>query len=514
MVTRRAPELEIDPSVQGTRTPAFESAMGEQAAVDRNIPTTNVNQQQVLSANRPTQFLQGDMPGQTAQTDRNLYSKLQTESAKVIPQLQAQTQQLETPELQQKQGLFVDPAGQQAGVQQVSPVGIETALPQQPGDAVGQIQGIERIAPQIQDIQVSQITDRPLVDIPGIQGEVSQGAIATAATQELDQRATTKFQMEQLIGSIEEGKPLPAWASPAVRKITGIMQQRGLSGSSMAAAAMTQAVMEAGVVIATQDANKYAGIQLQNLKNEQQAALQNAAAFASMDKANLSVRMQGAVTNAQTLLAIETKNLDARQTGNTISYNALTQSLFKDSAQENARQQFNAKNELQVDEFFAQLSSQVETANKNRVSAMAQYNAGEVNAQQQFNAAMRDQRDKFNSNMQYAVDQSNVNWRRQINTANTSLLNDTNRINVQNAYNVSQNAMNNLWQSYRDNAAWNFQKGESFLQKQHEIGIMAMEFANTKELYNKQQKDNLAMGIGNWIATWMAGSKDTKKGTD
>jgi hypothetical protein len=167
--------------------------------------------------------------------------------------------------------------------------------------------------------------------------------------------------MEQLIGSIEEGKPLPAWASPAVRKITGIMQQRGLSGSSMAAAAMTQAVMEAGVVIATQDANKYAGIQLQNLKNEQQAALQNAAAFASMDKANLSVRMQGAVTNAQTLLAIETKNLDARQTGNTISYNALTQSLFKDSAQENARQQFNAKNELQVDEFFAQLSSQVGT---------------------------------------------------------------------------------------------------------------------------------------------------------
>ena len=41
-----------------------------------------------------------------------------------------------------------------------------------------------------------------------------------------------------------------------------------------------------------------------------------------------------------------------------------------------------------------------------------------------------------------------------------------------------------------------------------------MEFANTKELYNKQQKDNLAMGIGNWIATWMAGSKDTKGGAD
>ena len=178
--------------------------------------------------------------------------------------------------------------------------------------------------------------------------------------------------------------------------------------------------------------------------------------------------------------------------------------MFKDSAEENARQQFNAKNQLQVDEFFAQLSSQVETANKNRIASTQQYNVGEVNAQQQFNAAMRDQRDKFNSNMQYAVDQSNVNWRRQINTVNTTLQNDTNRINVQNAFNVSQNSMNNLWQSYRDNAAWNFQKSENFLQKQHEVGIMAMEFANTQKIYSQQQKDAIAMGIGNWIAEWMA----------
>ena len=38
--------------------------------------------------------------------------------------------------------------------------------------------------------------------------------------------------------------------------------------------------------------------------------------------------------------------------------------------QENARQQFNAKNQMQVDNFFAELEAQVETANKNRVSAM------------------------------------------------------------------------------------------------------------------------------------------------
>lgn len=47
------------------------------------------------------------------------------------------------------------------------------------------------------------------------------------------------------------------------------MQGRGMGASSMAASAMTQALMESGVVIATQDANKYAAIQLQNLSGKQ-----------------------------------------------------------------------------------------------------------------------------------------------------------------------------------------------------------------------------------------------------
>jgi hypothetical protein len=338
----------------------------------------------------------------------------------------------------------------------------------------------------------------------GVQAGPSAGAIGTAATQQLDQRATTQYQLGQLMQSIQQGQPLPPWAAPAVRKISGVMQARGLGASSMAAAAMTQAVLESGVVIAADDAKKYATIQLANLNNQQQMALSNAANYAAMDKANLNARLTSAVTNAQTLLATETKNLDARQQANTLSFNALTQAMFKDAAEDNARKQFNAKNELQVEEFFAELGSQVETANANRVAAMEQFNAGETNAMTQFNASMRDARDKFNANMQYAIDQSNVNWRRQINTANTATQNESNRINVQNSFNATQNALNNLWQKYRDNAAWNFQKGESELQRQHEVGIMAMEFANTEKLYDKKQKDDLAAGVGNWLAKWIA----------
>ena len=349
----------------------------------------------------------------------------------------------------------------------------------------------------------SQIT--PAGDYMGdVQGTVSANSVATAQTEELDERGTVRYQMTSLLSALEDGGEMPAWASPAVRKVGSIMQARGLGASSMASAAITQAVMESGISIATQDANKYSTIQLQNLNNKQQTALANATTYAAMDKANLSARLQGAVTNAQSLLSVDTANLTAAQQSNTLNYNALTQGLFKDSAEQNAKEQFNAKNDAQVQEYFAQLNAQVETANANRTSAIKQFNAGETNATTQFNSSMKDAREKFNAQMGFAVDQSNVQWRRTINTAGTTLQNETNRINVQNAYNVNQNALNSLWQKYRDNASWNFQKSESDIQRQHEMGIMAMEFANSKEIYSKEQKDNIATGVGNWLATWAA----------
>jgi hypothetical protein len=370
-------------------------------------------------------------------------------------------------------------------------------------EGVGQISGIERTAPSVTTMDTAQIT--PTGDyMQGVQGTVSPEAVATAQTEELDKRGTVQYQMTQLMSALEEGGEMPPWASPAVRKVGAVMQARGLGASSMASAAITQAVMESGIAIAAQDANKYSTIQLQNLNNKQQTALANAATYAAMDKANLSARLQSAVTNAQSLLSVDTANLTAQQQTNTLNFNALTQAMFKDAAEENARREFNAKNELQVQEFFAELGSQVETANANRTAAINQFNVGEANAMNQFNASMQDARDKFNSNMQYAIDQSNVNWRRQVNTADTAIQNETNRINVQNLFNMNQSALNALWQKYRDNAAWNFQKSESALQRQHEIGIMAMEFANSKETYTQQQKDSIGIGVGNWLATWAA----------
>jgi hypothetical protein len=334
----------------------------------------------------------------------------------------------------------------------------------------------------------SDFSSSDLIDLDDISdATLSAGATASPAQEALDEKATVKYQLESLLGGIEDGEPLPAWASPAARKVTAIMQSRGLGASSMAAAALTQAVMESGISIAARDAGAYGNIQLKNLDNRQQAALQNALQIATMDRQNADARTKGAISNAQALLSIDIKELDAQQQSNAIKYNALAQAALTESAAENAKQQFNAKNALQVEEYFAELGVQVDTANINRDVAIKQNNINQ---------------EKFNANMRNIIDQSNVKWRREVNTANTAVANETNRINTQLMYNVSATAMNDLWQKYRDNATFNFTASESELQRRHEQVIQALDAAANSDAYSAANKATLASNIIKVIGAW------------
>ena len=329
-----------------------------------------------------------------------------------------------------------------------------------------------------------------------IQGTVSEQAQATAAQGQVSNLSTVKGQLESLFTAMQEGEELPAWAAPAVRKVTAIMQQRGLGASSMAAAAITQAVYESAVPIAANDAKTYATVDLQNLNNRQQTALQNAMTYAAMDKANLDARLQSAVNNARSFLSIDTANLTNQQQSNTITHQLNMQKLFNDQAAENAERQFNAKSNNQVMEFFSELGTQVENANMTREAAMRQFNADQGNATGRFVAQMEDSRQKFNSNMAVQIDQSNADWRRNINTANTSLINETNRVNTQNLLGLTSSAQNQMWQRYRDEASWVLQKAESASQRAHAFAIASQQNDFSQDQYEQEFKDNLYSEMG------------------
>ena len=241
---------------------------------------------------------------------------------------------------------------------------------------------------------------------------------------------------------------------------------------------------------------------LTNLDADMRAALTNAATYANMDMANLNNRQQAEVLNAQAFLQLDMANLTNKQQGEVLQYQAKTQALFTDAAADNARKQFNAQSENQVDQFFSQLGATVRDQNLNRVAAMRQFNVNEQNAQARYNTSIVDARDKFDSTMQAQINQSNAAWRRQINTVNTANQNEANRQNALNLLNVSQNALNRVWQAYRDESSWLVQQSMSKEQYAHELIKLSLNGDVNERLFNSRVKADTWKSAGTALYNW------------
>lgn len=329
-----------------------------------------------------------------------------------------------------------------------------------------------------------------LANATALEQDVSAGSITAAAEGTVSSLGTIQGQLSNLMTQLNtDGAELPPWAAPAVRKVNAIMNQRGLGASSMASAAITQAIYESALPIASHDAKTYAAIDLANLSNRQAAVLQNATVYAAMDKSNLDARMKAAVNNAQSFLQLDLTNMQEQNKINTIDYQGKMQDLLEDQKAVNAADQFNAKSETQVMEFFAELGTQIENANKTRIAAMSQFDASESNAISKFNSQLEDGRDKFNSQLATQIIQANANWRRQINTVNTAGVNESNRINAQNLLGLNATAQDQQWQRYRDEAQWLVTTAENSRDRSHKVALLGQQNSYDVDQYNKERGD-------------------------
>ena len=324
----------------------------------------------------------------------------------------------------------------------------------------------------------------------------AQGAVTSDATVQ-GQLATLQ---QQVTDAVTQGKELPAWARGAQKLVEANLAKRGLGASSMYAEALAEGVLRSATPIAAADAQTYKQMVFQNLNNRQQAAVLNAQSYLNMDMANLNNHQQ---TNLQ--------NLQARQA-----------TLFSDQAAANAASQFNATSSNQVDQFFANLSTSVQTANAQRADAMNQFATSEknrieaqnannatavsqANAQteasiNQFNSQLSDQRERFNVQNQQVIDQSNANWRRQINTANTASANAANQTNVQNLLGISNFALSSLWQQWRDEASWTNEAAQNNLNRAHNMAVAALERQTAFDLADQESRDSLFALLGRFTS--------------
>ena len=140
---------------------------------------------------------------------------------------------------------------------------------------------------------------------------VDNGTLAKAIQGEVGALGTVQGQLEGLLKQFDDGTP--AWAGGAIRAANAVMASRGLSGSSIAGAAILQAAMESALPIAQQDAQTFNEMNMSNINRRQQVSLTNAAAQQGLSLQNLSNEQQAALQNSTNAFALQTQDLSNMQ---------------------------------------------------------------------------------------------------------------------------------------------------------------------------------------------------------
>tara|TARA_B100001093_G_scaffold212419_1_gene203872 strand:+ start:662 stop:2575 length:1914 start_codon:yes stop_codon:yes gene_type:complete len=239
--------------------------------------------------------------------------------------------------------------------------------------------------------------------------------------------------------------------------------------------------------IALENARLTQTANLANMSALNAKVMADAAAMSQMDLANLSNEQQAAVQNAQNFLQMDMQNLSNKQQTSMFKAQAIQQSLLTDVAAENASRQFNATSKNQTTQFMASLTSQIDQFNTTQTNAMAQFNAGEKNAISKFNSELQNQRDQFNATNTLVVAQANAQWRQNIATLNTAAENEGYMADAKFANNLTENAINQIWQRERDLMAYSFTAGESLAERNLKLVVADKEMQKLRTQIDRQE---------------------------
>ena len=274
----------------------------------------------------------------------------------------------------------------------------------------------------------------------------------------IDSKATTKGQLEQLQKDFfdEQGNPkIPNYAQGIARSVSKIATFKGMTGTA-AASAMSQALMEASISVAEQDAKFFQTVTLQNLNNKQEATLNRANVLSKMELANMDSRMAAAVQNSKAFMEMDLANLNNEQQARVLNTQARVQSILEDAKATNAARLFSAEAENDFGKFYDTLNDSINKFNVDQSNAMAKSNADrrtqvsisnadQLNSMAKFNADLENNREQFYRDMQYNIDIANAKWRQTVTMTEDQQNFDAAATDVKNMIGVSVEQLNQIW---------------------------------------------------------------------
>jgi hypothetical protein len=262
---------------------------------------------------------------------------------------------------------------------------------------------------------------------------------------EVDPKTTLQGQIEALQSQFvdAQGNPkIPSWAQATARNVSRIASFSGMTGTA-ATAAMAQALLEASLPIAQQDAQFFQTLTLQNLDNKQQSTINRANVLAKLESQNMDARLAAAVQNSQAFLQMDLANLNNRQQAAVINNQNRVQALFEDGKQINAQRLFTAQSQNEMDRFYDELGTQVSQFNANQTNTMKQFNVSEINNMRQFNSDQYNSQARFNAQARNDMTALNTVQRNQMTQFNVDQSNSQSRFNTteanaQNRFNAAE----------------------------------------------------------------------------
>ena len=262
-----------------------------------------------------------------------------------------------------------------------------------------------------------------------------------------DAKATAVGQMKIISDEFKNSKGdpiIPTWAQGIARDTRRTIAFSGMSGSA-AIEAYSNAIMEATLGVAQNEASFFQTLTVKNLDNRQQSIINKAQVLSNFELANLNARESAAVTNAQAFLQMDLSNLTNEQQSEVVNKQAMVQALFEDQKVINTQRLFTAETNNEFEKFYDQLNATIAQQNASEMNAMAQFNSGETNTASRFASEQDQAANEFYQNLQYNVDTANAKWRQTVMTANTQMLFEAVSTDVKNRLDLTQEAQNRLW---------------------------------------------------------------------
>ena len=250
--------------------------------------------------------------------------------------------------------------------------------------------------------------------------------------------------------------------------------------------------------IALENARLAQSVDLANLDAANAKVLSDAAAMSQLDMTNLNNRQQAQVQQANAFLQMDMKNLDNEQQTSVFKTQQRANALLSDQAAENAAKQFNASSEIQVQQFYDNLSASLGMFNSEQTNAQNRFNAGEANAVEQFNKKMLDQREQFNATNQLIIEQANASWYQSVATMDTAAQNEANRADAAAATNMTALAFSAMMQETRDIMSYAWQAANNDADRATQLAIAQLSSDDAKQAASASKSAGFWGAIGNF----------------